>query len=105
MNNQYEGLFIFPENLNEEELDKSIENVQKEISELGGKIEKSTRLGKKYFTRILNKNKSGYYIVLVFNINPNKIDSFKARLKLGTNVFRSQFTKIEDKNNLAEEVS
>ena len=59
-------------------------------------------MGKKYFTRELNKSKSGHYVVLVFNIDGSQIDTFKARLKLSTDVFRYQFTVITDANVVTE---
>jgi ribosomal protein S6 len=34
----YEGLFIFPETLSEEELDQSIETVKEELEKLGGSL-------------------------------------------------------------------
>ncbi len=98
MSKLYEGLFIFPESLNEDSLEKSIDTVKSEIENLGGSLEKSVKMGKKYFTRQLNKEKSGHYVVLVFNIEGSKIDSFKARLKLSTNVFRYQFTALSEIN-------
>ena len=64
----------------------------------------SIKMGKKYFTRELNKEKSGHYVVLVFNIEGSKIDVFKARLKLSTDVFRYQFSALSEINSLASEV-
>ena len=49
----YEGLFIF-KSLSDEALEKS------KIESLGGSLEKSVKMGKKYFTRELNKEKSGH---------------------------------------------
>jgi ribosomal protein S6 len=33
------------------------------------------------------------YVVMMFNIEGTKVDAFKARLKLSTNVFRHQFVE------------
>ena len=100
----YEGLFIFPESLSDDALEKSIDTVKSEIESLGGSLEKSVKMGKKYFTRELNKEKSGHYVVLVFNIEGSKVDAFKARLKLSTDVFRYQFSVLSEINSLASEV-
>lgn len=102
MSKLYEGLFIFPESLNDEGLDNSINTVKNELVNLGGSLEKSVKMGKKYFTRELNKSKSGHYVVLVFNVDGSQIDTFKARLKLSTDVFRYQFTVITDANVVSE---
>ncbi|MDF7807834.1 30S ribosomal protein S6 [Pontiellaceae bacterium B12219] len=89
--NTYEGLFIFPEVLDEEGLDQAIGSVKDELEKLGGSIEITTRMGKKAFARSLKKQKAGLYVVIMFKIEGTKIDAFKARLKLATNVFRYQF--------------
>jgi ribosomal protein S6 len=93
LNTLYEGLFIFPEVLDEEALDLAIGRVKEELEKLGGAIESTTRMGKKAFARPLKKQKAGLYVVMMFNIDGTKLDAFKARLKLSTNVFRHQFVE------------
>ena len=93
MNTLYEGLFIFPESLDEEGLDQAINRVKEELEKLGGAIESTTRMGKKTFARPLKKQKAGLYTVIMFNLEGTKMDAFKARLKLTTNVFRHQFVE------------
>ncbi len=91
MNTLYEGLFIFPETLDEEGLDQAIARVKEELEKLGGTLESTTRMGKKNFARPLKKQKAGLYAVLMFKLEGTRIDAFKKRLTLSTNVFRSQF--------------
>lgn len=91
MKTLYEGLFIFPETLEEAQLDQSIETVKAELEKLGGTLESSTRLGKRSFARPLRKKKGGIYVVIMFRLEGGQIDALKHRLKLSTNVFRAQF--------------
>lgn len=91
--NTYEGLFIFPETLDEEGLDQSVARVKEELEKLGGTMESAARMGKKTFARPLKKQKAGHYVVVMFKLEGEKIDAFKARLKLSTNVFRHQFVE------------
>ena len=93
MNTLYEGLFIFPETLDEEGLDQAVGRVKEELEKLGGSVESITRMGKKTFARALQKQKAGLYVVVMFRIDGTKIDAFKLRLKLTTNVFRHQFVE------------
>ena len=81
MSRIYEGLFIFPETLDEEGLDKAIEAVNNELVNLGGSLDSSVRMGKRQFARMMKKQKSGYYVVLVFSLEAEKIAKFKERLK------------------------
>jgi len=87
----YEGLFIFPETLDEEQLDQAVNAVKAELEKLGGSLENSTRLGKRTFARPMKKKKAGLYAIIMFRLDGSKIDAFKRRLKLATNVFRAQF--------------
>ena len=103
MNRLYEGLFIFPETLDEEGLDHAVEEVKMELEKLGGSLESTTRMGKKNFARPLKKQKAGYYVMLMFKLDGRKIDDFKRRLKLATNVFRAQFVRVEESDAVAQE--
>ncbi|HEY5653615.1 MAG TPA: 30S ribosomal protein S6 [Pontiella sp.] len=91
--NTYEGLFIFPEALDEEGLDQAIGRVKEELEKLGGSIESTARMGKKTFARPLKKQKAGLYVVIMFKLDGTQMDAFKLRLKLTTNVFRHQFVE------------
>jgi small subunit ribosomal protein S6 len=87
----YEGLFIFPETLEDAQLDLAIEAVKTELEKLGGTLESSTRLGKRSFARPMRKKKAGIYVVMMFRLEGGQIIALKNRLKLATNVFRAQF--------------
>ncbi len=96
MKTRYEGLFIFPEVLDDEQLDQAIEAVKVELEKLEGSVDSITRLGKRTFARPMKKKKAGIYVIIIFQIDGLKIDALKRRLKLGTNVFRAQFMKKDE---------
>lgn len=102
MKTLYEGFFIFPESLGEEELDQAIDAVKNELEKLGGSLESSTRLGKRTFARPMRKKKAGIYAVIMFRLDGKQIDALKHRLKLATNVFRAQFVKKEEAETVQE---
>jgi len=93
---RYEGLFIFPETLDDAQLDQSIDAVKVELEKLNGTLDSSTRLGKRPFARPLRKKKGGIYVVIVFRLAGTQIDAFKHRLKLVTNVFRTQILQKDE---------
>ena len=103
MKTLYEGLFIFPEILDEEQLDQAIADVKAEIEKLDGSLESSTRLGKRTFARPMKKKKAGIYVIIELRINGANIDALKRRLKLATNVFRAQIV-TKDESVKAEAV-
>ena len=96
MNTLYEGLFIFPETLDEDTLDLAITRVKEELENLEGTLESTTRMGKKNFARPMKKQKAGYYVVMTIKLDGMQLDAFKKRLKLATDVFRAQFVLAEE---------
>ena len=96
MKTLYEGLFIFPETLDEEQLDQAIDAVKVEVEKLGGSFENATRLGKRSFARPMKKKKAGIYAIIMFRFDGSQIAALKRRLKLSTNVFRAQFMKKDE---------
>ena len=98
----YEGLFIFPETLDEEQLDQAIDAVKVELEKLDGSLESITRLGKRSFARPMKKKRAGIYTIIMFRLDGGSIPALKHRLTLGTNVFRSQFMK-KDGLDVAQE--
>ncbi len=105
MKTNYEGLFIFPEILEEGQLDQAIDAVKVEIEKLDGTLKSATRLGKRTFARPMKKKKAGIYVIIVFQIDGLKIDALKRRLKLSTNVFRAQFVKKDESAEVAVEAA
>ncbi len=102
MNTLYEGLFIFPETLDEETLDLAITRVKEELEKLGGSLESTTRMGKKNFARPMKKQKAGFYVVMMVKLEGAKLDAFKKRLTLATDVFRAQFVLAEEVETVQE---
>ena len=96
MNKTYEGLFIFPESFKDDAVDAAVERVKAEIEKQKGSIREVTKLGKRGFARPLKKQLSGSYVRLVFEIEPDKIVSLRARYRLMEDVFRVQIVRVEE---------
>ena len=91
----YEGLFIFSDKFNDEELANSVAYVKTEIEKLGGKIAGSEALGRRVFCRPLRKQEAGHYIRVTFDMSPENVAPLRARYRLAENVFRVQVTHAE----------
>ncbi len=94
--NKYEAMFIFPETMNEEELDTATANARAEIEKLGGRVTNATRLGKRGFARPLGKRTAGQYVVGTFELDGDKVRPLLARYKLSSEVFRVQITAARE---------
>lgn len=105
---KYEAMFIFPGNLNEEQVEESLEKVQTDIQNAGGLIEGVARLGKRSFARPLKGLDHGYYAVLNIDIAGTEIKKLHARFKLDENVLRVFFVlagAVVEEVNTTDEVA
>ncbi|MBM4149151.1 MAG: 30S ribosomal protein S6 [Lentisphaerae bacterium] len=110
MGRMYDATLIVPNNLKEEDANKVIEDVGDEVVRHGGRVESVKPIGLHSFVRRMNKQDSGYYARMLFEMDPDKVSKFLARLKLKGEVFRIQVTVYEppapeDESAAAEEVS
>ncbi len=88
--NKYEAMIIFRESLKDTEWDGAVDTVRAEIEKLGGSMSSCTRLGKRDFVRPMQKQVSGHYALMAFELDGDKVGPLQARLKLNNDVFRVQ---------------
>ena len=88
--NKYEAMIIFRENLKDTDWDGAVEAVRAEIEKLGGKMTSNTRLGKREFARVMQKQQGGHYGLIAFQLAGDKVSALQTRLKLDEQVFRVQ---------------
>jgi len=96
--NTYEGLFIFPELLNDEELEAARTHVLGEIERQGGRVLGVRKLGRREFARPLAKQRSGFFVRTVFELDGGKVALLRARYRLSDDVFRVQITRGDEKS-------
>ncbi len=93
---RYEGMFIFPDRLKEEEVDDAIKAVRAEIEKHGGAIVSNIRLGRRPFARVMQKESHGHYAVVVFDIDGEQLPVLHSRFKLNDQVMRAQFVRAAE---------
>jgi ribosomal protein S6 len=65
-----------------------------EITAAGGQVETVQKMEKKQFSRVANKKyASGYYVNVIFEIQPLAITELKRKFGLSADVFRVLFTE------------
>jgi small subunit ribosomal protein S6 len=95
MSRKYNALFILPAALSDEDVQKTLQNVQESVSKLNGTATNVDVLGKRMFARPLQKQDTGHYVKMQIDIAPESIDALIARVKLNENVFRMQILRDE----------
>ena len=100
---RYEGLFILDTAGKEETVKDIIDKVSSEITAAGGRIETVQKMDKKQFARVRYKQHTGgFYVNVIFEIDPQKLPALKSRFTLNTDVFRVLFSVAPEANALAE---
>ena len=90
---RYEGLFILNTAGKEEGIQDIIDAVRNDVAAAGGKVETVQKMDKRPFSRVANKRfNSGYYVNLVFDIDPSALTQLRHRFDLNDEVFRVLFT-------------
>ena len=94
---KYEGLFILDTAGREESVKDIIDKVSNEIAAGGGKIETVQKMEKKAFTRVSDKKyTAGFYVNIIFEAEPDKVNALKTRFALNPDVFRVMFNRAPE---------
>ena len=98
---RYEGLFILDTAGKEETAKDIIDRVSNEITSAGGRIETVQKMDKKQFARArYKKHTAGFYVNIIFEIDPQKLPALKSRFTLNNEVFRVMFSVAPDASAL-----
>lgn len=89
----YEGLFILDTVGTTESVDDIIKAIGVLIGKTGGKVIGEQKLDRRGFARIADKKHSGgFYVSMIFDMEPEALREFKTALVKHGNVFRAQIT-------------
>ncbi len=90
---EYEGLFILDTQDSAEGVDAIIKALGELIDSSGGKVLNEQKMDRRSFARVANKkNSGGFYVNLVFEMEPGGLEEFRAALRKRPEVFRVQIT-------------
>lgn len=89
----YELLYIVLPKFSEDEVPKVASKVKEQIQKFGGKITLEDNLGKKKLAYPIKHNRYGYYLLLEFDLEAEKVKSLDNNLKLLNEVLRHQMVK------------
>ena len=90
---RYEGLFILNTAAKEEGIKDVIDKISAEIASAGGKVETVQKMDKKSFTRVADKkHTAGFYVNVIFEVEPASITQLRTRLNSSDDIFRVIFT-------------
>ena len=85
---KYEGLFIFHPELDEDNLEKAINVVEKFITSNKGKLEEAQKMGMRKIPHPIKKQEQGQYLVFKFQSSSDLVDKMKKEFKLEEKILR-----------------
>lgn len=93
----YELLTILKPNLDSDEIDKAIEKIDADLTELGGKVVSRDKMGRKKLAYDIQKSRDGFFVNSMISMPTEKVADFKRALKLNDNVLRIMFLDASEK--------
>ncbi len=91
----YETVFAIPSIISEEEKNKSIESVEKLISESSGQVISSDDMGERKLAYSVKGNERAYYHVIKFDMPSSEVNKLKGHYRLEENFIRDIVVKEE----------
>lgn len=94
---KYEVLTILKANLDNDEVDKVIEKIDSDMTELGGKVESRDKMGRKKLAYDIKKSRDGFFVNTIISMPEEKVAEYRRALKLNDNVLRVMFLDVTEK--------
>lgn len=94
---KYELMAIFKPNLDVEEVDKLIEKIGSVVSDFGGSVESTDKVGRKKLAYEIQNFRDGYFSTTVLTLPADKVAEFKRQLRLNDNILRTMFLEVSEK--------
>jgi ribosomal protein S6 len=87
----------------EEGIKEAIDRIGSEITAAGGKVETVQKMDKRPFVRVADKkHASGFYVNVIFELDPSKLEQLRHRFALNEDVFRIMFSVAPAPKELAK---
>lgn len=93
----YELMTIFKPNLDAEEVDKLIEKIDSIITDFGGKVESTDKVGRKKLAYEIQNFRDGFFATTILALPADKVAEFKRQLRLNDNILRTMFIEVAEK--------
>jgi small subunit ribosomal protein S6 len=93
-------IYCFKPTLDPDSVEATIGVIEGYINNLGGKVLKNDKLGRKKLAYEVRRFKDGFYLSTFFQLDPDKIKNLRRNIKLNENVIRELIIKIEKPEKL-----
>ncbi len=87
---------IRPDVDREEEYPRIVQKYEQVIAESGGEVHEVDEWGLRTFAYEIDHYDRGYYVLMTFTIDPNKLPTLDERFQLDEDVLRYQVVRLEE---------
>tara|TARA_B100001250_G_C19460452_1_gene639988 strand:- start:317 stop:658 length:342 start_codon:yes stop_codon:yes gene_type:complete len=96
----YEITSILKPDLTENAIKELINNIEKNIKDIGGNIVDKENWGHRDLAYPIKNNKKGYYLFLQVDVNGDNLDTFRNFSNLNENIIRYLIINVEEHEKL-----
>lgn len=90
---QYEALYILHPHLNDEDLSNAMTKIEDSIKNLGGKVDKVEKQGRKRIAFTVKKLNDGFFVLTNFDLPAEKVVELRHQFKLNDQMLRYFLTR------------
>ncbi|MGE0827914.1 MAG: 30S ribosomal protein S6 [Hyphomonadaceae bacterium] len=92
----YEHVLIARQDISPQQVDALLEDVTRNVQELGGSVEKSEYWGLRNLAYRVRKNRKGHYCLLNLDVSAEAMHELERRQRLNEDVLRYMTIRVEE---------
>jgi small subunit ribosomal protein S6 len=92
----YELMYILSSGVTDEEVEKIADEITAVIQKLGGVIEHEERMGRKKLAYPIRHTRNGFYVLVVFSMEPGGIAELESRIRTTPAIIRHLIVNVAD---------
>lgn len=98
----YEIIFVVRPDVPEEELDKLITQMEGVVTGMGGKVEKTEKMGRRRLAYRIGGHREGFYVLFFVEGSGDTVKEFERRLKVTDSVIKFLTVRVDEELKRAE---
>ena len=98
----YEIIFVVRPDVPEEELDKLITQMEGVVTGMGGKVEKTEKMGRRRLAYRIGGHREGFYVLFSLEGSGDTVKEFERRLKVTDSVIKFLTVRVDEELKRAE---
>lgn len=92
---KYELIYILQADLDEATIDAAVETIENLIKSNQGEITKTDRWGKRKLAYPIRKMNEGYYVLVIFDFDPQNVVALKRTLGFNEQILRTSILRVD----------